>query len=311
MHGLVAEGTPLDMSEVPLLSSLEPEVARLLARHTETSTRIDWSYRDFLPLEALHAPSRTPPLSDLAYTAVETALLTEVNLPWYTAVLHEGLRDSLAPLHEFIGVWTSEEDQHSTLLETYLLLTDNGDHAERGRRRKAVLAGGWSHQLEGPFEAMVYTTVQELATQAFYICTARVCDGEDPALARALRRIAKDETRHYAFYRDVVKAHLDADPAYVIPLVNVLVRFQMPGSVMSDFDERSAKLTAGGVFGPEQYYNDVVEVACSFWNVDGLASALPETRVALARLNKYRAVLRRLGKRASTKPAVGGRAAVA
>ena len=298
------------MSDVPLLPSLEPEVARLLARHTEASARIDWSYREFLPLEALHAPSDTPPLSDLAYVAVETALLTEANLPWYTAVLHEGLRDSLAPLQEFVRVWTSEEDQHSTLLETYLLLTDNGDHAERGRRRKAVLAAGWSHQLEGPFEAMVYTTIQELATQVFYNCTARVCEPDDPTLARALRRIAKDETRHYAFYRDVVKAHLDADPAYVIPLVDVLVRFQMPGTVMSDFDERSRKLAVEGVFGPEQYYKEVVDVACAFWNVDDLASGLSEAQAALARLNKYRAVLRRLANRRSASPAVAGRAGV-
>ena len=298
------------MSDVPLLPSLEPEVARLLARHTEASARIDWSYSEFLPLEALHAPSDTPPLSDLAYVAVETALLTEANLPWYTAVLHEGLRDSLAPLQEFVRVWTSEEDQHSTLLETYLLLTDNGDHAERGRRRKAVLAAGWSHQLEGPFEAMVYTTIQELATQVFYNCTARVCEPDDPTLARALRRIAKDETRHYAFYRDVVKAHLDADPAYVIPLVDVLVRFQMPGTVMSDFDERSRKLAVEGVFGPEQYYKEVVDVACAFWNVDDLASGLSEAQTALARLNKYRAVLRRLANRRSASPAVAGRARV-
>lgn len=298
------------MSDVPLLPSLEPEVARLLARHNEASARIDWSYREFLPLEALHAPSDTPPLSDLAYTAVETALLTEANLPWYTAVLYEGLHDSLPPLQEFVRVWTSEEDQHSTLLETYLLLTDNGDHAERGRRRKAVLASGWSHQLEGAFEAMVYTTIQELATQVFYICTALVCDPDDPTLARALRRIAKDETRHYAFYRDVVKAHLDADATYVIPLVNVLIQFQMPGSVMSDFDQRTRMLASEGVFGPEQYHNEVVDVVCSFWNVDDLASALPEARMALTRLNRYRAMLRRLAKHRSASPAVGSRSGV-
>ena len=285
------------MSDVPLLPSLEPEVARLLARHNEASARIDWSYREFLPLEALHAPSTTPPLSDLAYTAVETALLTEVNLPWYTAVLHEGLRDSLPPLQEFVRVWTSEEDQHSTLLETYLLLTDNGDHAERGRRRKAVLAGGFSHQLEGAFEAMVYTTIQELATQAFYLHTADAVEAQDPTLSRALRRIAKDETRHYAFYRDVVKAHLDADAAYVIPLVGVLVQFQMPGRVMSDFDERSLMLASEGVFGPEQYLDDVVEVVCAFWGVDELAAAVPETRRTVARMRALRAGLKRLGKR--------------
>ncbi len=298
------------MSDVPLLASLEPEVARLLARHNEASARIDWSYREFLPLEALHAPSDAPPLSDLAYLAVETALLTEANLPWYTAVLHEGLRDSLAPLQEFVRVWTSEEDQHSTLLETYLLLTDNGDAAERGRRRKAVLAGGFTHQLEGAFEAMVYTTIQELATQVFYLCTADTVEAQDPTLSRALRRIAKDETRHYAFYRDVVKAHLDADPAYITPLVDVLVSFQMPGRVMDDFDERSLRLASEGVFGPEQYYNDVIEVACSFWHVDELAAGLPETRVALTRLNKYRRVLRRIATRLSASPAVSDRANV-
>ena len=299
------------MSDVPLLTSLEPEVARLLARHSEASARIDWSYRDFLPLEALHAPSNTPPLSELAYLAVETALLTEVNLPWYTAVLYEGLQDSLAPLQEFVRVWTSEEDQHSTLLETYLLLTDNGDPAERGRRRKAVIAGGFSHQLEGAFEAMVYTTIQELATQAFYVCTANTVEAQDATLSRALRRIAKDETRHYAFYRDVVKAHLEADPAYITPLVDVLISFQMPGRVMSDFDQRSMRLAAEGVFGPEQYYNDVVEVVCSFWNVDELAAGLPETRVALARLNKYRRVLRRMASRLSAATAISDRVSVA
>jgi acyl-[acyl-carrier-protein] desaturase len=285
------------MSDLPLLATLEPEVARLLARHNDASARIDWSYREFLPLEALHASSGSSPLSGVAYAAVETALLTEANLPWYTAVLHEGLSGSLAPLQEFVRVWTSEEDQHSTLLETYLLLTDSGDHAQRGRLRKAVLAGGWSHQLEGPFEAMVYTSIQELATQAFYLSAARACEIQDPGLARALRRIAKDETRHYAFYRDVVKAHLDADPDYIVPLVNVLLQFQMPGHVIADFNERSALLAAHGVFGPEQYSRDVVEVACAFWSLDDLVPRVAGGRRALARLRLYRSALKRLSKR--------------
>jgi len=162
-----------------------------------------------------------------------------------------------------------------------------------------VIAGGYPHQLGGPFEAMVYTTIQELATQAFYLCTANVCEPDDPALARALRRIAKDETRHYAFYRDVVKAHLNVDPAYVVPLVNVIVQFEMPGRVMSDWDERIKKLAVGGVYGPEQYHHDVIDVACAFWDIDTIGAALPETQVALARLNKYRRVLGRTAHRLS------------
>ena len=68
---------------------------------------------------------------------------------------------------------------------------------------------------------------------------------------------------------------------------------------MSDFEERSRKLATGGVYGPEQFNNDVIEVACSFWDIDRIGAALPETQVALARLNKYRRVLRRVANRLS------------
>src|SRR5205085_12165459 len=91
-------------------------------------------------------------LSPTAYLAVETALLTEVNLPWYTAGLARGLESCPAPIQEFIRVWTAEEDQHATLLESYLLLTGSGDHPARARARKAMITAGWRHALSGPFE---------------------------------------------------------------------------------------------------------------------------------------------------------------
>ena len=162
-----------------------------------------------------------------------------------------------------------------------------------------MIARGWSHDLASPFEAMVYTTVQEMATRAFYIHAAHACEPQDPALARALRRIASDEIRHYAFYRDVVKAHLEADPDYAVAVADVMVRFQMPGYVLPDFQERSSLLASEGVFGPEQYYRDVVEVVCSFWEIDTLKPSLPAARRALARLRVYRAALRRLAGRTS------------
>ena len=294
------------MSLMELMSSLEPQIAQLLVRHKETSARVDWSYHDFLPLEAYHADSlRHQPLSKVAYTAVEVALLTEANLPWYTVALHEGLQDSLGSLQEFVHVWTAEEDQHSTLLETYLLLTNNGDHGERNRLRKAVVANGWEHNLDGPFPAMAYTAVQELATRAFYIHAARVCEPQDPGLAQALRRIAKDETLHYAFYRDVVKAHLEVEPDYILPLAKVMFEFQMPGYVIPGFQERSEYLAAQHVFGPEHYYRDVVEVVLSYWEVDKLEPRDAEARRALRRLRTYRAALKRLADRGTPVVAAG------
>jgi len=175
-----------------LRSSLEPHLAALLTRHKDAAAKADWSCHQFLPFEAFRAhPRRHRPLSRAAYTAVEMALLTEVNLPWYTAGLSHGLRRCPAPIQEFVRVWTSEEDQHATLLETYLLLSGNGDPAARARARKAVITAGWTHQLGSPFEGMVYTAIQEAVTRTFYLCTARACEPDDSGLAEALRRIAK------------------------------------------------------------------------------------------------------------------------
>jgi acyl-[acyl-carrier-protein] desaturase len=276
--------------------SLESHFASLLIRHQEAAAKIEWAYHEFLPPEALRigAPGR-PPLSPTAYLAVETALLTEVNLPWYTAGLSQGLAGCPGPIRDFVRVWTSEEDQHATLLESYLLVTGSGDHRARARSRKAMIAAGWHHALAGPFEGMVYTAIQEAATRTFYLCAARACGDEDPALAAALRRIAKDETLHMAFYRDVVKAHLDLDGDYLRPLAAVMLRFEMPWSaaVLRDFEERRALLAARGVFRFADYLDEVIQPLWSYWDLDRRTSSRAETRRAHAQLRHYRAALRK------------------
>jgi acyl-[acyl-carrier-protein] desaturase len=284
-------------------SSLEPHLESLLTRHKDAAAKANWSCHEFLPLEAFRAdPRRHRPLSRAAYAAVEMALLTEVNLPWYTAGLSHGLQACPAPIREFVRLWTSEEDQHATLLETYLLLSDNGDPAARARARKAVIAAGWTHQLGGPFEGMVYSAIQEAATRTFYLCTARACEQEDRGLAEALRRIAKDETLHMAFYRDVVKAHLELDPGYLQPLAAVLFRFQMPwsASLAGDFAERQAYVAAHGVFTLADYYHDVVQLLWSYWGIDRLVPHEEGARRALVQLRRYRAALRKSTGRGGT-----------
>ena len=284
---------------VDLHPSLEGHFAALLARHKEAATRTEWSYHQYLPLEAFRADPRVmAPLSPAAYVAVETALLTEVNLPWYTAGLAHGLEDCAAPIQEFVRVWTSEEDQHASLLESYLLLTGSGDHGARARSRKAMIEAGWHHALAGPFEGMVYTAIQEAATRTFYLCAARACDNEHPSLSAALRRIAKDETLHMAFYRDVVKAHLDLDPDYLRPVAAVMLRFEMPWStaVLRDFEERRAYLSTRGVFRLSDYLDDVVQPLWSYWGLDGRAPEQKEARTAHVALRRYRAALRKFSR---------------
>lgn len=288
--------------------ALEPHLASLLERHKQSVAKTEWSYQEFLPLEAFRADARERPLSPTAYMAVETALLTEVNLPWYTAGLAHGLSGCPGPIQEFVRLWTSEEDQHATLLESYLMLTGSGDPTVRARRRKGMIAAGWRHSLGGPFEGMVYTAMQEAATRTFYLCAARACGDEHPSLGAALRRIAKDETLHMVFYRDVVKAHLEADPDYLRPLAAVMLAFEMPwsASVLRDFEERRAYLAARGVFRLSDYLDEVVQPLWASWALDRCISESQETKEAHDQLRRYRAVLRKLSRReeSQTPPAV-------
>jgi acyl-[acyl-carrier-protein] desaturase len=158
-----------------LLPSLEPRLRELLVRHRERTQAVDWAYHEYLPLDELRAdPQALPKLSPRTLLAVETALFTEVNLPWFTTGLSATFKGSLAPLQEFIYDWTAEEDQHAMLLETYLLFGDNGDHRERARLRKLIIRQGWEPPVQDQLQAIAYTATQELATRAFYQRVASV-----------------------------------------------------------------------------------------------------------------------------------------
>jgi acyl-[acyl-carrier-protein] desaturase len=265
---------------------LEDHIKKLYHAHIERAQRIDWSYHQFLPQDLLHGTASAPPpkLSPSVYRAIETALLTEVNLPWFTTELHRGFVGSLEVMLDFVHTWTAEEDQHSTLLETYLLLTRNGDPGERAGLRKQVLRQGWYSSLSTAFEAVVYTTIQELATMTFYQNVAHVVEVDDPHLARLLRRLAQDETLHYTFYREVVKAHLQLEPNYVWPLTDVMLNFEMPGAGMPDYKQRIAAMASDAAYGPEHHYRQVIDVLMRHWDIARLAPTYPEARTAQQKL---------------------------
>jgi acyl-[acyl-carrier-protein] desaturase len=272
---------------------LEGKLKELYKTHMERTARIDWSYHDLIPWERGRNfktdpwhPSQATISPELA-VAVETALLTEVNLPWFTAGLTNVFAGSLEVLQDFVRTWTSEEDQHSDILQTYLIVTRNGDPMRLHNLRKTVVRNAWTPGEASAFEGMAYTTIQELSTQAFYVSVARKADQEDPLLANILRTIAKDETLHYAFYREAVKAHLEINPNYVWPLCDVLMDFFMPGHLMPEFSERQKIIAAGANYGIAEYYKHVIEVIVRLLGIKDLHPTYPEAQAALARLNKY------------------------
>src|SRR5437879_4140025 len=140
---------------------LEDKLRELYRLHVERTTRIDWSYHALIPWERARNFNSDPwhpsqaTISPELTVAVETALLTEANLPWFTAGLSAfaGIMDVL---FDFVRTWASEEDQHSNILDTYLLVTRNDDPDRMHRLRKTVIRAGWNPPVDTPVEAMVY-----------------------------------------------------------------------------------------------------------------------------------------------------------
>jgi acyl-[acyl-carrier-protein] desaturase len=272
---------------------LEGKLRELYKTHMERTARIDWSYHDLIPWERGRNfktdpwhPTQATISPELA-VAVETALLTEVNLPWFTTGLTEVFAGSLEVLQDFVRTWTSEEDQHSDIFQTYLIVTRNADPHRLHTLRKTVVRNAWTPGEASPFEGMAYTTVQELATQAFYVSVARKADSEDPVLANILRTVAKDETLHYTFYREAVKAHLEVNPNYVWPLCDVLMNFFMPGHLMPNFTERQRIIAMGANYGIAEYYKHVVDVVVRLLGIKDIHPTYPEAQEALNKLNRY------------------------
>ena len=287
--------------------SLELEIRGLYNDHLERTAKIDWSYHEFLPLQILENeillkdPELRCRISPEIYVAVETAVLTEVNLPWFTSDLSKTFTGSLQVLQDFVHTWTSEEDQHALTLETYLLLAAHGDPKLRSRHRKQVVSAGWEFGLETPFEAIVYTTIQELATMVFYGNVARAVQPQDPGLARLLRRLAQDESLHYAFYRDVTRAHLKKHPNLVKLVADVMLKFEMPGHGMPDYEERMKTISQFAGYGPENYYTQVIDKLVRYWDIEHLEPGFGPAREAQLAILDHHSRLAKLAARSARK----------
>ncbi len=295
---------------------LESRLIEMYKEHKERAAKIDWGYSDYLQEFLPHnredlfhdqitkKPINRSQLSPEIYLAVETALLTEVNLPWFTTELHTTFKGSLQVLVDFVHTWTSEEDQHGELLDFYLLLTNNGDAMARRKLRKLVIEGGFHTGLTTPLETMVYTTIQERATMVFYLNVAKVCEKEDPGLATILRRLAKDETLHYAFYRDATQAHLQIEPNMVELVTDVMLNFEMPGRGMPDYKQRMEIISKTAHYGPTEFYTQVVDELVDLWDIKNLNPDYAPAREKQHELLRYH---ERLGKIAAREMRVRNR----
>jgi len=290
------------MNTIKNQNDLEQKITDLYLRHQKQRASMEWNFYEYMPWDKGQSFSTLPydksqnTLPQELIIAIETSMLTELNLPWYTTFLNNMFIDNLEPLQNFVHTWVSEEDQHASALETYLILTRNVDPKELTKVKKEILTTGWDSILSEPLSSMVYTSLQELGTVVFYKNIAKYAQQYDPDLTTLLFRIAKDESSHYAFYNQIVDAHLELNPDLITYVWPVIKNFKMPGGSLNDFDDRMKIIQKAG-YGPEEYVNQVLEVLIRRWKISKLNPITSEGKKAQKNILQYLEKIKRINAR--------------
>lgn len=287
------------MVEIKQQFSLEKRIEELYIAHSQRAKMINWNYYDYLPWEKGKSFKEYPwdisqrELPIEMVVAIETSMLTEINLPWYTVYLKDMFKGGLKPLQDFVHSWVAEEDQHASALENYLILSRNSNPSELGALKKEMIMTGWDGTFANPIATMGYTAIQELATVVFYQSIAKESKKYDETLSALLTRLSKDESLHYAFYNQVIQVYLELDPNQIVFLAPIIKDFKMPGQILKDFDARM-KIIEGAGYGPNQYLDGVLEVLVKRWKIESIQPTTNEANKAKRDILEYIVKLRRI-----------------
>ncbi|MHB1721234.1 MAG: acyl-ACP desaturase [Acidimicrobiales bacterium] len=273
-----------------LLAELTPSAERLLDRHLATAREwfphelIPWSRaRDHVPGE-LWDPG-TFPLPDAVRSALAVNLLTEDNLPYYFRII-ESTFGTEGPWGGWVRRWTAEEGRHSIAIRDYVTVTRALDPVDLERGRMHQVTGGVVPAPPSVLDAMVYVTLQELATRISHRATGKLL-GDDAGYA-VMARVAADENLHYLFYRDLVDDALAIDPSGTVMAIERQVRnFEMPGTGIQDFTTHALAIAKAGIYNHQVHHEQIlVPVVLRHWAVGdltGLDAPADQARDALIR----------------------------
>jgi acyl-[acyl-carrier-protein] desaturase len=272
MHPTEAE----TLAKVEVLADLEPVVDELMRVHE--SKRILW-----FPSELLNAEPDTDPdqhvralrerargISPAARVALALNLLTEEGLPHFHRLLAVYLgSDSF--WSRWTNLWTAEEDRHGAVLHDYARDSRVLNTPVLEKMQFEYLRAGFEPVWDkDPYRVFVYTTLQERATQASHAATGKLASEYEPMIGIVLANVAKEEARHYAFYREIFKNVLQRDPNRgLVSAAAVMPAIDMPGVMMPNFREMADVIRRAGIYGPRDYLKIVTE-QIRYWAIDKL-----------------------------------------
>ena len=265
------------LAKVEVLSDLEPLVDELMVSHE--SKRVLWFPSELLApapdtdpeLYVQDLRARSKGISTPARVALALNLLTEEGLPHFHRLLAVYLGNE-SFWSKWTNLWTAEEDRHGAVLHDYMHDSRILDNPVLERMQfeylKAGFAPAWDRD---PYRVFVYTSLQERATQVSHANTGKLASENEPLIGEVLSNVAKEEARHYTFYRAIFKAVLDRDPnAAMVSAAEIMPSIDMPGISMPHFREMADVIRRAGIYGPRDYLR-IVEELIRFWALEAVS----------------------------------------
>ena len=242
--GLATEPTRELYSKIEVLQDLEEKVQELMEIHERK--RELWFPEDLLGPAPDECPDthlaklreQAAGIPDHARAALALNLLTEEGLPHFHRLLAVYLGDE-SFWRSWNNLWTAEEDRHGQVLHDYTrdtrLLKQRRLEEMQFEYLRAGFHPAWDRD---PYRVFAYTTVQERATQFSHSETGKIVAEYEPRLGVILSQVAKEEARHYTFYRTVFEEILKRDPDQALHSASfILPAIDMPGVTMPGFKQ--------------------------------------------------------------------------
>ncbi|MBA3522683.1 MAG: acyl-ACP desaturase [Gemmatimonadales bacterium] len=286
--------------KIEVLKDLEDRVRELMESHERK--RDLWFPSDLLGPAPDDSPddfvgqlrAQAEGIPDPVRAALALNILTEEGLPHFHRLLAVYLGDD-SHWRGWNNLWTAEEDRHGQVLHDYARDTRLFDQRKIEEMQFEYLRRGfhpaWDHD---PYRVFAYTTVQERATQFSHSETGRIVAEYEPRLAEVLSHVAKDEARHYAFYRSVFEEILKRDPDQALHSASfILPAIDMPGVTIPGFKDLAEVIRRAGIYGPRDYLR-IVQEQIRYWKIDSIDGLNELGRKAQEKIMEIPARLRRI-----------------
>jgi acyl-[acyl-carrier-protein] desaturase len=294
-------------SKLEVLRDLEPRVRELMEIHERK--RELWFPYDLLGPAPGECPDthlnqlrdQASGIPDPARAALALNLLTEEGLPHFHRLLAVYLGDD-SFWRSWNNLWTAEEDRHGQVLHDYARDTRLLDQRKLEEMQFEYLRAGFHPEWDrDPYRVFAYTTVQERATQFSHSETGKVVAEYEPRLASVLSQVAKEEARHYTFYRTVFEEILQRDPDQALHSASfILPAIDMPGVTMPGFKDLADVIRRAGIYGPRDYLR-IVQEQIRYWKIEGFEGLNELGRKAQEKIMGIPARLKRIAEHIETR----------